>query len=128
MTELSSITLGNVTYSLEDTYSRSKLLTKQDNLSSAQLAATNSGITRDKVVKYDDLEAEITEAVRVASEATNAAAVAVDTLRKIEIELQKLPAGSTSMDAIVVSNRARIEEVEKNLQNVSVLGTTLIVS
>jgi len=93
MADISKIKVSGVTYNIKDTTARNQITEvetavdgKQDSLTTAQLAAADSGITADKVAAYDAYGAEI-----------GAKADAGDVYTKTEVD-NKVNALSTGLD------------------------------
>ena len=96
-------------YGIEDAYTKSevdsKLDTKQNTLSTEQLAAVNSGITAEHITSYDAYAGEISAAQLTADKADKAAEVAQQTANLVGTNLQtvteKIPTSASSSNLLV---------------------------
>ena len=99
-------------YGIEDAYTSSevdsKLDTKQNTLSTEQLAAVNSGITAEHITSYDAYAGEISAAQLTADKADKAAEVAQQTANLVGTNLQtvteKIPTSASSSNLLVDTN------------------------
>ena len=96
-------------YGITDAYTSSevdsKLDTKQNTLSTEQLAAVNSGITAEHITSYDAYAGEISAAQLTADKADKAAEVAQQTANLVGTNLQtvteKIPTSASSSNLLV---------------------------
>ena len=116
-------------YGITDAYTSSevdsKLDTKQNTLSTEQLAAVNSGITAEHITSYDAYAGEISAAQLTADKADKAAEVAQQTANLVGTNLQtvteKIPTSASSSNLLVDTNA--MNTALANKANTSDLGT-----
>lgn len=89
------------------------------NLTDEQKAALNSGITQEKVTKYDGMESSVTTAQTAATNAQNKANEAAASAKAVEDALKNLPSTPEGVTAQVGINKEKIDSIEPKLADVT---------